>query len=335
MKSIIDRLQVFNEGTVVMEIPRGTLFMWTPETGKLNLQPGAKPEHLQELAETGHIDSVKSISIGEKCKKMTHFPNLPKVVINSLEELYVSTPKMENLEGIYKLSALNILHLRLGSKVSTLPTGIKELKNLETLHISGTRLNALPTDFGKLSKLKHLKIADSPITNLPEDIDKTPLESIELSRLKKLKVLPNSLGNVTTIRTIKLDFVPVKKMPEGIYTLPKLESLVVQDSKLSKLANTINWPNLKELNLHACYKKWPKDFFAPKLEDVYIGGSFTDVPDNLFQKKIDRLIINAPLENIDPQWASIRLLGGQCTQKALDKLSESERKALANRFKVL
>lgn len=55
-------------------------------------------------------------------------------------------------------------------KLTTFPTEIFELKNLEYLDLSDNRLTALPENIGSLTELFYLDLSGNTISSLPEDI---------------------------------------------------------------------------------------------------------------------------------------------------------------------
>lgn len=326
-----------------VDIPPKTRFTWDPTRKALGLESKTTPEDLAALAESGVIDGVEILSIGAYDKKMTGLPALPPGVTHSLRRVQIDSSKVTDWTSIYALDGVR--ELEIDEKVSTLPEGIGAMSSLEELTVKGKRLKELPTDLTELRSLKVLKILYSPVAALPADLGELPLEELALIGTKKLKALPESIGECRTLRILRTQDLPLKALPEGVYSLPALEVLSVQQSRLAKLGDAIDWPAMRELDLQARYKKWPKEVSMPVLEQAVLGMKFAELPD-LFVPSLKRIWVNAPLKSVDPRFAQLEnrlesrergapMMGVKmtCTKAAFDALSDEEREAFAGRLK--
>lgn len=76
------------------------------------------------------------------------------------------------------------LNLSYNNLTGSLPSEIKELKNLEILDVSKNNMTGIPAEIGQMTNLRIINYADNDITGLPN----------ELGNLKNLEIL-NLSGN--------------------------------------------------------------------------------------------------------------------------------------------
>ncbi len=155
----------------------------------------------------------------------------------------------------------------------SLPKDFGRLAALEKLSLGGIDIAALPDSIGKLKKLKTLELNYlDKLAELPDALgDCTNLESIEMYDLPKLETLPKTIGKLKKLKKLKL--VPLKRLPDELFTLPNLESLVIDPRSLvgyeAKLAGL---KKLKKLNGAKPVLKRPEASPPTRLGDVASSG---------------------------------------------------------------
>ena len=311
--------------------PASKKFTWHPIKKNLGPNAGATPELLAELIATGLVDETEELSLGEWCKKLTHFPE-SITGLKKLRMLSVATGKFTDWQHVYTLESLKKLSLR--EKLSgDLPEGISGLWNLEELTIQGKRITSLPADLGELRNLKLLVIANTGLTELPASFGKlTALVELRMSFVKKLKALPDGLEGLRSLQILKTDYVPLAALPDGLGQLPELRKLAILHGKVKKLPSPVSWPKLQVLNLQGPLTKWPKDFSVPVLEEALLGEKFKELPP-LPAHSLKKLWVNAPLVKVDPALATVKTLEIQCSPAAVDSLDAATRAVFGERLK--
>ncbi len=121
---------------------------------------------------------------------------------------------------------LNLSGYRLNYQLKRLPESIEKLTNLTTLRLQNNQLTSLPESIGKLSRLTYLNLDSNQLASLPESI---------------CNLLSLSILSLTTNRLTKL--------PRNIDKLVNLTYLHLIDNQLTDLPKSINFLNLRYLNL--------------------------------------------------------------------------------------
>ncbi len=152
-------------------------------------------------------------------------PNLKEL---SLSELYEDSLRKKPLAGVPDFAAstqLKVLHLGrvLGE---SLPKGIEQMTELETLNLAGNRLTQLP-DLGRMTKLRFLTVNNNQLKELPDDIGKA-------QKLKTLNATNNQLS----------------ELPPGLFNAPELEFVFLANNQLRKISGDLSkLKKLKDLNV--------------------------------------------------------------------------------------
>jgi len=153
-------------------------------------------------------------------------------------------------------SAVNI-DLSYGD-LDSMPPEIRQLTNLEGLHIDNNQLTGLPAEIGQLINLKHLFLYNNKLTSLPPEIGhltnlveinlgnnrltNLPAEIGQLAELKylflydnQLTSLPAEIGQLTNLEAIHLGINRLTNLPAEIGQLAELKTLVLDHNKLNSL----------------------------------------------------------------------------------------------------
>jgi hypothetical protein len=160
------------------------------------------------------------------------------------------------------LSGLKYLHLE-GTHITSLPSSIGRLKNLDCLDLSETlNLRELPAEIGNLSGLEEFFLSGSRITSIPSSIGQ--LKKLHLLALGKtrLMTLPDEIGNLSGLNALCLNGSRITSLPSSIGQLKTLEHLDLDNTtNLLSLPDEIgNLVSLKTLLLRgSSIKSMPED----------------------------------------------------------------------------
>jgi len=168
-------------------------------------------------------------------------------------------------EAFCNLKKLKELELYYG-KISSIPSCIGQLRNLEKFALPNSQLSGLPKEFGKLTKLKYLSLYNNKIT-----------------------FLPNEFANLTQLRELDLTGNKIKSVSSAIGKFKKLESLRIESNRISSIPSSItNLTNLKELDMSSNKIKTIPDAIGKlkKLEKLsLVFNAITNIPEQLGQLK--------------------------------------------------
>ena len=108
--------------------------------------------------------------------------------MNNIPPKFEARIKEAKEQGLKKLDLSNDLGTDDADKLTEIPVEVFELKQLESLNLSGNQLKHLPESISQLSNLRKLYLRGNQLTNLPESITK-------ISNLTELDLSDNPLVN--------------------------------------------------------------------------------------------------------------------------------------------
>jgi Leucine-rich repeat (LRR) protein len=170
-------------------------------------------------------------------------------------------------EWIKYLKHLTVILNLSGNLLSSLPAGIEQLTNLQSLILDDNQLEKFPNSLGKLTALETLNLVNNHLTDLQgigsltalkhisitkNRLENLPEEFSQLTLLEDLYIIDNplielspSIGQLTNLKTLVLINLKLKQLPDSIGNLERLEKLHLTKTPLTSLPSTIG--NLKEL----------------------------------------------------------------------------------------
>nr|WP_284700956.1 NEL-type E3 ubiquitin ligase domain-containing protein [Robbsia betulipollinis] len=124
-------------------------------------------------------------------------------------------------EGSPCFAAGGLQELRLnGNRLTHLPDGIGQLRQLRRLSLNENQLNRLPDAIGELQALRSLRLADNELSMLPESIERLQrLESLVADGCL-LGCLPPGIGSLRQLRELELEDNLLTSLPGSLVDLP-------------------------------------------------------------------------------------------------------------------
>jgi internalin A len=150
-------------------------------------------------------------------------------------ELILSLGELTSLPSeVGTLTNLQSLTLS-GDKLMSLPLEIGQLINLTSLILFRNQLTSLPAEIGQLTNLRLLALYNNQLTSLPREIGKLiNLTSLELYH-NQLTDLPSTIGQLKNLKSLDIRGSQLTSLPKEISYLTNLRSLYVTYSQLRSL----------------------------------------------------------------------------------------------------
>jgi len=188
----------------------------------------SQQENISEL-------ELNSILLQKFAGEVTQFSSLEEA-LKSPEHVIKLDLSKQNLtsvpSGISKLPNLQELNLS-GNQLERLNNDISSLNNLQVLDLSGNKFTSVPNEVCSLKKLKALYLNGNQIKSLGDEI--SCLKNLEklFVQNNQLNTLSADIGKLTGLKTLYLHNNDLTKLPEKIADLKMLQVLFVQNNKLS------------------------------------------------------------------------------------------------------
>lgn len=168
-------------------------------------------------------------------------PDTLKINVSKFALLKIDRKRAKELIENTKLLSL------VDKKISFLPSGIEELKNLNTLGLGYNSLKNLPEELLELKHLKELHVNNNLISLIPQVIfNLTSLEKLVLSD-NYVEEIPAEIGRLTNLKELILDNNNIREIPDEIVQLTKLEKLSLKENEylnkeiIEKLRKKMPW----------------------------------------------------------------------------------------------
>lgn len=176
--------------------------------------------HLTEIyLNSNNLSGVVPAEIGE----LTHLTSL-NLNWNNLTSIPTSIGALQNLQYLYIG----------GNKLSEFPEAITQLVNLQELSIHDNQISSIPVSIVALQNLQVLDIAGNQWSEFPEAV--TELEHLQLLDLNSSHIssLPTSLANMKGLTTLYLNYNELTgEIPEVLAELTNLRSLDLSNNELT------------------------------------------------------------------------------------------------------
>ncbi|NWI04360.1 LRC40 protein, partial [Tichodroma muraria] len=188
-----------------------------------------------------------------------------------LTKLILASNKLQSLsEDVQLLPALSVLDVH-DNQLTSLPSALGQLENLQKLDVSHNKLRSLPEELLRLPRLRSLLLQHNELSQLPEglgqllsleelDVSNNQLTAIPTSfallvnlvRLNlacnQLKELPEDLSAMKSLRQLDCTKNYLHTVPPKLATMASLEQLYLRKNKLRSLPELPSCKLLKELH---------------------------------------------------------------------------------------
>ena len=186
-----------------------------------------------------------------------------------------STPNLEDLGGVVLNAQGEIILLNLSSKqITSIPTEIGQLSNLESLTLNSNQLTSIPLGITQLSNLEYLSLENNAIHTIPLEIKELthlehlnlgfnnittiPIEIEQLSNLKDLilsvnaiQTIPIEIGQLSNLTHLSLGGNAIQTIPIEIWQLNNLIELHLNNNSISSIPPEIGQlSHLNELSIN-------------------------------------------------------------------------------------
>lgn len=147
--------------------------------------------------------------------------DFPDKIDKNYYENYASHYKLNKFLQDHSMSDMRE-HLGLSvQQLSSLPSEIGLLTNLESLQLPINNLKSLPSSICSLTNLKMLDISWNKLESLPEEIELlTKLRHIEIqmNNIEDIPLLLSRLSKLTNLQTLMMDQNQISKVPIELLT---------------------------------------------------------------------------------------------------------------------
>ncbi|MEE6494810.1 hypothetical protein FKM82_001872 [Ascaphus truei] len=164
------------------------------------------------------------------------------------------------------------------NQLSSLPSTIGELTNLQKLHISHNKLKELPKELGQLKNLKSLLLQHNLLEEMPNELGQLcSLEELDLSN-NCLKNIPSCLGCLIALVRINLSNNKLKSLPAEISQMKSLKQLDCTSNLLESVpAELAGMESLEQLYLRQNKLRYLPELPCCKLlKELHVGNNQID-----------------------------------------------------------
>lgn len=169
--------------------------------------------------------------------------------LGELEEVNLAANKLAMLKDVHFASWSKVTVLNLNDNNLSALGSLAPMLKLEELRAYGNQLAELPKLAATMPELKIFEVHKNRVATVPDDYFKaTPaLESLSIWK-NELTALPSSLAGCSGLKRVQAHENPLESIPEGPWPA-ELETLFIQDTKLTKLPASLKECALKRVNI--------------------------------------------------------------------------------------
>ncbi|XP_069460092.1 volume-regulated anion channel subunit LRRC8D-like [Ambystoma mexicanum] len=230
----------------------------------LNKVPSAVVELASHLSKLVIQNDGTKLVILNNLKKMTNLSELelhncelekiPSAVysLTNLQKLDLKfngiqvIEEMTSFQHLRRLTCLKLWH----NAISSIPTSIEVVKNLEHLFMCDNNLEYVPTALFSLVKLRHLDLSNNSIRVIPEEIGQLGLLQFFSVSGNKVEALPSQLFKCIRLKTLNVGRNKLTSLSAEIGELVHLTSLDLKGNVLETLPSEMGaCPMLKKSGL--------------------------------------------------------------------------------------
>ncbi|CAH1241252.1 SLIT2 [Branchiostoma lanceolatum] len=226
--------------------------------------------HLSRLVNIfPQLSSLYLTDVGMQTVREDDFKGMSKLQMLNLDDNNIAGITGRPFDALPSLSRIDIQN----NLLTTVPTALQNLTNIQTLSLSGNQISALKNDaFQGLNNIRTLFLSDSGVTEIDSDVFK------QMSRIFRIFLDGNvnlKIVDLDTFRIPSLRYVYLQNSGiETIYRnkpeedLPPLQTIELHDNPLHcdcRLGWMLEWSIIK--SDVTCFK--PSDLRGMAVEDLY------------------------------------------------------------------
>ncbi|EHB16546.1 Leucine-rich repeat-containing protein 40 [Heterocephalus glaber] len=222
----------------------------------------------------------------ERADDITAVPQgLLKIHDNQLTSLPSAIRELENLQK------LNVSH----NKLKILPEEVTNLKNLKGLYLQHNELSCLPEGFEQLSSLEDLDLSNNLLTAVPGSFSSlSSLMRLNLSS-NQLKNLPAEISRMKKLKHLDCNSNLLETIPPEFAGMESLELLYLRRNKLRFLPEFLSCRLLKELHVGENQIEMLGAEHLKHLSSILV----LDLRDNKLKSVPDEITLLQSLERLD------------------------------------
>ncbi|MEM6255671.1 MAG: COR domain-containing protein [Cyanobacteria bacterium P01_D01_bin.156] len=135
--------------------------------------------------------------------------------------------------------------------MTSLPSNIKRLHNLNYLDLSGNPWETLPSEVATLTQLETLIVLTSELTEISEDVrNLQKLRQLDLSS-NQITVIPDSLAQLASLQQLYLSSNQITVIPDSLAQLASLQQLNLSSNQITVIPDSLaQLASLKILRLY-------------------------------------------------------------------------------------
>jgi len=255
----------------------GVVFNYSKQVVGLQIRGGDSEEYLHHVIELENLQVLNLVN--------AKIRELPESIgkLTSLKQLNVSNIKLETLESISNRTRLSINYIRPHFKESKnniqhLPDSIKNLKNLESLNLSGNQITEIK-GLDRLKNLRELSFFGCKISEIKNLDQLTNLTSLDLGNNQIAEI--KGLETLTKLKSLNLGDNQITEI-KGLETLTLLNRLDLTSNEIPEVKglgalSRLNWLSLLHNPVvpgYSLFVDWEKQSNIFKELNIVIYGKY-------------------------------------------------------------
>ena len=149
-------------------------------------------------------------------------------------------------EALWQMRDLQSLTLS-GNQLSTVPEALGQLKALQVLRLDNNQITSLPEALGHLKELRMLILSHNHLASVPEAL--WLLKELQTLALygNQIRSVPEALGHLKELRMLILSYNQLTSLPDAVGQLTALQTLEIDHNQLTSVPDALG--QLKELRV--------------------------------------------------------------------------------------
>jgi Leucine-rich repeat (LRR) protein len=161
---------------------------------------------------------------------------------NSITRNVTSVASMATVNGVARITILNLQDSVAGGHISTLPpAAISALDGLRSCRLDGNLITILPSEVRAWSRVSMLNLSRNQLTSLPPEIG--DLDSLRILNLRRnqLGSLPTRIGDLKVLTSLNLDSNQLVTLPGEVTGASNVADIAIDYNKICDLSALDTW----------------------------------------------------------------------------------------------